>query len=90
MEMSLYPDGMVLLLVNSFLFFVQNSLRAVVEFHVDSKTLPTLDMLVCKGREDVIFKVSECLKTLDVACASTLSRENNRQLDQFFSACYNC
>lgn len=38
---------------------MKNSLRAVVEFHADKTTLPPIKLLICKGREDVSFRLSD-------------------------------
>lgn len=37
---------------------LQNALRAVVEFNSESMNLPKVKILICKGREDVIIKVT--------------------------------
>ena len=37
---------------------LQNALRAVVELHGQSSELPKIKILICKGREDVVIKVS--------------------------------
>ena len=39
-------------------FMLQNALRAVVERHSESTELPKIKILICKGREDVIIKVT--------------------------------
>jgi pyruvate dehydrogenase kinase 2/3/4 len=38
---------------------LKNSMRAVVEHHSGAASLPPVKVLVCKGREDVIIKISD-------------------------------
>ncbi len=40
-----------------FFMFFQNALRAVVEFHSESTDLPKVDVLICRGKEDLTIKV---------------------------------
>ena len=35
----------------------QNAMRATVEFHIDSKTVPEVKVQICKGEEDLCIKV---------------------------------
>lgn len=44
-----------------YMFFelYKNALRAVVEFHNDKPSLPPINTLICKGREDVTIKISD-------------------------------
>ncbi|KAK2160071.1 hypothetical protein LSH36_141g10067 [Paralvinella palmiformis] len=37
----------------------KNALRAVVEFHQDSDTIPPIDVMICKGGDDVTIKMSD-------------------------------
>ncbi|KAK2166750.1 hypothetical protein NP493_1307g01024 [Ridgeia piscesae] len=38
---------------------IKNSMRAVVEKHEDEPSIPKLDLMICKGKEDVTFKLSD-------------------------------
>lgn len=38
---------------------LKNALRAVVEFNSESMNLPKVKILICKGREDVIIKITD-------------------------------
>jgi pyruvate dehydrogenase kinase 2/3/4 len=59
------PPNITMTYVPSHLYYLifelmKNSLRAVVEFHSDKQSsLPPINMLICKGREDVSFKLSD-------------------------------
>jgi len=59
-----HSDRIVMTYVPAHLYYMlfelyKNALRAVVEYHHNEPSLPDVQTLICKGREDVTIKISD-------------------------------
>lgn len=52
------------ILMMCFYGYLQNALRAVVEYHGEDAKLPNVQVLISKGREDVTIKVTRNSKKI--------------------------